>query len=166
MWLGIFVLRTWAVYERSWTVFLVLAVPTIANLAVNIVCTTLIFIFCRVHPISVGHCSAISDRPSSWAPDSTSHMQLLRFYFGTSWVRQCSALFFVISFTDCGQSKTIIFSFNSTNSELVDLVNITLSAIFDTLVVFLTVYRTWQLARQSKEAEISGSLSFLLLRDG
>ena len=50
--------------------------------------------------------------------------------------------------------------------ELAFLVAYISSAIFDLLVVILTVYRTGRLAMQSKEADIGTAISFILLRDG
>ena len=46
------------------------------------------------------------------------------------------------------------------------LIGFVCGAVFDALVVILTVCRTARLAIQSKKAEIKGGLSYILLRDG
>lgn len=53
-----------------------------------------------------------------------------------------------------------------THCQQAELVNFASAAVFDALVVVLTMSRTGRLALQSREAEISGSLSFILARDG
>ena len=50
--------------------------------------------------------------------------------------------------------------------QVVYLVDIIALVVFDVFVVILTAYRTARLAFQSRQAHISGSLSFIILRDG
>ena len=46
------------------------------------------------------------------------------------------------------------------------MVNLVSSAVFDFLVVILTVYRTGRIAVESRKSGIKGSLSFVLFWDG
>ena len=46
------------------------------------------------------------------------------------------------------------------------MVNLVSIAVFDVLVVGLTVYRTGRIAFESRKSGIKGSLSMILLRDG
>ena len=46
------------------------------------------------------------------------------------------------------------------------MVNLVSGAVFDVLVIVLTVYRTSRIAFESRKSGIKGSLSFVLLWDG
>ena len=52
------------------------------------------------------------------------------------------------------------------NPETVNLVNYASTALFGALVAILTIYRTGRTAWQSRKANISRALSYILLRDG
>ena len=63
-------------------------------------------------------------------------------------------------------SNDFLCSFLLISSQIANLFNVVAKVVFDVLVVVLTAYRTGRLAFQSRQANISGSLSFILLRDG
>ena len=67
---------------------------------------------------------------------------------------------------DAYYSKSIVFFVSSIHLESADVVNLISVAVFDILVVILTVYRTGRTGFESRKSGIKGSLSFVLLWDG
>ena len=68
--------------------------------------------------------------------------------------------------TDAYYSKSIVVFALSSHVEPARVVDLVSAAVFDSLVVVLTVYRTGRTAFESRKSGIAGSLSFVFFWDG
>ena len=160
---GTFVLRTFAIYERSWTVFFLLAIPGLLIVASQIVIFGFYSLPVLLTSLKVGCCYGYCRSSSSATPNWAMDLRFLQPFFCFCRVRLY--LYLCVSLTS---SLVRISSFLRmlSHSHLAELVSIASLAVFDVFVLVLTVSRTARLAWQSRRMGVRRSLICIMLRDG